>query len=282
MKRTFTKYPSGYIKATTIQPEIQFEYDGERVYDLMDQVQALQSGGTGVIDDWGIIQLICGNVGLDYNFAIDNSTGEMINQSAFYYMTCDPETGIWDTDTSKSVPYTVDFDDPDWVQKAKDFGSTYLKQWSGMSPADRIGAASETSGAAMRRNKRRFQGEPTADEAQLLATEGGLELWQPLTFEGSVKLGRLGDTGTDYDVRARWDTCYEGGGDHYFNVYTNANPLYIMVNRNDPHEKYQYWGGNGYGAMLADIYDNVLTAEEMNAFFAAHPQFAQIVNYTEA
>ena len=149
-------------------------------------------------------------------------------------------------------------------------------------PSNYVSAASETSGAAMRRKKRMFQTEPTAEEAQLLAKEGGLELWQPLTFEGSVKLGRMGDTGTDFDARARWDTCYEGGGDRYFNMYTNVNPLYIMVNRNDPYEKYQYWAGNGYGAMLADIYDHVLTADEMNAFFAAHPQFAQIVNYNEA
>lgn len=148
-------------------------------------------------------------------------------------------------------------------------------------PSNYVGAASETSGAAMRKNKRRFQGEPTPEEAQLLAKEGGLELWQPLTFEGSVKLGRLGDTGTDFDARARWDTCYEGGGPRWFNMYNDIGPLYIMVNRNNPREKYQYWAGSGYEATLADIYDNILTADEMDAFFAEHPQFAQIVNYNE-
>ena len=158
-----------------------------------------------------------------------------------------------------------------------------MKRRFTMYPSNYVAAASETSGAAMRKQKRQFSGEPTADEATLLAKESGLELWQPLTFTGSVKLGRFGDTGADYDVRAKWDTCYEGGGDRYFQMYSSKSPLYIMINRNDPHEKYQYWGGNnGQWAMFADINDNVWDSARVDAFFANHPKFAHIVGYDEA
>ena len=76
-------------------------------------------------------------------------------------------------------------------------------------PSNYIGAASETSGAAMRRKKREAE-QKGKEGAELLATDGEWELWTPHTFEASVYLANKGGN------KAIWDTAYEGGGSRYF------------------------------------------------------------------
>ena len=52
--------------------------------------------------------------------------GKIENQSAFYVMSYNPDTDVWDTDSSQCYHYEIDFGDPDWVEKAKAFGIKIL------------------------------------------------------------------------------------------------------------------------------------------------------------
>jgi len=142
--------------------------------------------------------------------------------------------------------------------------------------------------AKSRRAWKQFNGEPTSDEAVKLAEDGGLELWQPLTFEGAVKLARIGSRidnhgGIDWDAVGRWDTSAEGQGSRFFDIYSKMAPLYIFINRSDPHEKYQFWPGSlaGKNDLLADIRDRVLSGSALDEFFEEHPKFAECLNVYE-
>lgn len=105
---------------------ISFEYDGNTVYDLIDQVNELEAEGEGNIDEWGVVQCIQGDIGLDYNFAMEAYDGEIENQSAFYVMSCNPDTGEWDTDYSQCYHYEIDFTDPNWEAAAREFAINTL------------------------------------------------------------------------------------------------------------------------------------------------------------
>ena len=127
-----------------------------------------------------------------------------------------------------------------------------------------INAASETSGAAMRRKKREFENS-AKEGAKLLATDGEWELWTPETFEASVYLARKGVSRDDW---ARWDTAYEGNGSRYFDLYTKKGPLYIFINKANPVEKYQYH------AETDSFYDQYDRQSDFDSFICAHPAFA--------
>ena len=127
-----------------------------------------------------------------------------------------------------------------------------------------VQAASETSGAAMRRKKREFENS-AKEGAKLLATDGEWELWTPETFEASVYLARKGVSRDDW---ARWDTAYEGGGDYYFNWFTKKGPLYIFINKSNPKEKYQYH------AETNSFYNQYDRQSDFDSFICEHPAFA--------
>lgn len=64
-------------------------------------------------DEWASAFVWFGDIGVEYNFCIDNSTNEMINSSAIYkteineYLT---------TDYDKFVHYEIDFDNENWME----------------------------------------------------------------------------------------------------------------------------------------------------------------------
>lgn len=125
-----------------------------------------------------------------------------------------------------------------------------------------INAASETSGAAMRRKKREFEAK-AKEGSELLATDGDWELWTPNTFEASVYLaGRGGD-------KARWDTAYEGQGSRWFDIYTERGPLYIFIKTSDPSQKYQYHPATD------SFYDKYDRQADFDSFIDEHPRFAE-------
>ena len=118
--------------------------------------------------------------------------------------------------------------------------------------------ASETSGAAVRKRRRL-----NPDEANLIATDGTWEMWEPLTFEGSVKLAGKGGK------KAVWDTAYEDGGYFYFDQYMKRGPLYIFINTANPEEKYQYHEATN---SFFNQYDGYA---DLEAFMCEHPTFAE-------
>ena len=133
-------------------------------------------------------------------------------------------------------------------------------------PSNYVGAASETSGAAMRRKKREFE-QKAKEGAELLATDGDWELWTPKTFEASVYLGRKGG------VQARWDTCWSGDiHGRYFNVFNSKGPLYIFINKSTG-EKYQYHPASRKDWFF-DANDKYLGEQALVDFICEHPAFA--------
>jgi len=132
-------------------------------------------------------------------------------------------------------------------------------------PSNYVGAASETSGAAMRRKKREAEQKGT-EGAELLATDGEWELWTPHTFEASVYLANKGGN------KAIWDTAYEGGGSHYFDMYTEKGPLYIFINKATG-EKYQSHPATK--SWFFDAKDRNYGRDALEAFCCKHPAFAE-------
>lgn len=67
------------------------------------------------------------------------------------------------------------------------------------------------------------------EEAELVYEDDKWEIWVPHSFKASCKLG----SGSD------WCTAKETS-DYYYNRYTHDGPLYIIINKDDPKEKYQF------------------------------------------
>lgn len=67
------------------------------------------------------------------------------------------------------------------------------------------------------------------EEAELVYEDNKWEIWIPRSYKASCKLG----SGSD------WCTAKEDS-DYYYKRYTQDGPLYIIINKNDPKEKYQF------------------------------------------
>lgn len=61
-------------------------------------------------DAWGCVSLTLGNIGVEYNFCVDD--GE--NYSGIYKMEYNSDIGVFETDPTVFVPYAIDFDNPEW------------------------------------------------------------------------------------------------------------------------------------------------------------------------
>lgn len=131
-------------------------------------------------------------------------------------------------------------------------------------PSDYVGAASKTSGAAMRKLKREIE-RKGREGSELLATDGEWELWTPKTFEGSSYLAKLYSK-----EKAIWDTAYEGDR-YYWDRYNELGPLYIFVNKNTG-EKYQSHPATN--SWFYDIYDHSKGKQAFIDFINEHPAFA--------
>ena len=128
-----------------------------------------------------------------------------------------------------------------------------------------VQAASETSGAAMRRKKREAD-QRGREGSELLATDGEWELWTPKTWYGSVYLGKLYS-----DERARWDTCALAEP-RWFENYNARGPLYVFVNKNTG-EKYQSHPATN--SWFYDMYDHPKGKQAFIDFIDEHPAFAE-------
>ena len=131
-------------------------------------------------------------------------------------------------------------------------------------PSNYISAASETSGAAMRKKKKEIA-QKAKEGAKLLATDGDWELYTPTTWEAAVYLtSELGD-------RAVWDTGYMGDN-IYFERYSAKGPIYIMINRNTG-EKYQSQPATK--SWFYDAKDREKGEQALIDFLDEHPAFAE-------
>lgn len=72
----------------------------------------------------------------------------------------------------------------------------------------------------------------STEDKKFCVEEGDWEVWQPLTYAGSISLAREGGE------KASWCTAYEGN-DNWWRSYTRQGPLYIFLNRKDPRAKMQ-------------------------------------------
>ncbi len=121
-------------------------------------------------------------------------------------------------------------------------------------------AASETSGAAMRKKKRIGK-----EGAKLLATDGEWELWQPTTWEASIYLAGLGGQ------KATWVNAYSGD-DRWFRYYADKGPFYVFINKSNPAEKYQSHPATK--SWFFDAKDRNLGEQALIDFLDEHPAFA--------
>lgn len=80
----------------------------------------------------------------------------------------------------------------------------------------------------LRATQKRVRSADLSDQAQLLYDTPNWEIWRPDTYEASCKLGR----GT------RWCTA-STEDDYYYKAYVSSGPLFILIKKTDPTEKYQ-------------------------------------------
>ena len=66
-------------------------------------------------------------------------------------------------------------------------------------------------------------------DAELVFDNDGWEVWIPNTYEASCRLGR----------GSSWCTA-STSNDYYYNMYTKDEPLYILINKSNNDEKYQF------------------------------------------
>lgn len=84
-----------------------------------------------VCDEWGCAIMWFGNIGVEYNFCIDNSTLKNLNLSAIYKTDVDDQ-GYMRTDPDKYIHYEINFDDADWKEKLEDAMCAALIKFHGL------------------------------------------------------------------------------------------------------------------------------------------------------
>lgn len=104
------------------------------------------------------------------------------------------------------------------------------------------------------------------EDKRFLVEDGEWEVWQPLTYQGSISLARQGGE------KASWCTAYEGN-DNYWRSYTNRGPLYIFINKNDPRAKMQlHFDSNSW----YDFNDRSQGMEAFYRFASEHPAIEKL------
>lgn len=69
-------------------------------------------------DEWGCAYVRLGeDLGVEYNFCIEEDEVEITNSCAIYKMQLNQKTGYMSTDTSTYEHYEIDFSDDDWKEK---------------------------------------------------------------------------------------------------------------------------------------------------------------------
>lgn len=99
----------------------------------MDESYANITEAGEVVDEWGCayVTLEEKHIGAEYNFCIDDTTNEMDNCCAIYWMYEDDEEN-WHTDCGDYQHYEIDFSDKEWKEKLieamKQFVIEHLKE----------------------------------------------------------------------------------------------------------------------------------------------------------
>ena len=69
-------------------------------------------------DEWGSAFAWLGdNLGVEYNFCIDDTTDESFNCCAIYKTEINPETDYMETDYNTFIHYEIDFNNDDWAEE---------------------------------------------------------------------------------------------------------------------------------------------------------------------
>ena len=87
------------------------------------------------------------------------------------------------------------------------------------------------------------------DEAELVHDGEDWEIWIPETFEASCALGK----------ETHWCTA-SPSSPHYFRRYSEQGPLYILINKKDPEDKYQLHFESG---QFMNRYDEAINLHEL-------------------
>ena len=106
-------------------------------------------------------------------------------------------------------------------------------------------------------------------DKKMLARDGEWELWQPLTYAGSISLAQWGGE------KAKWCTAYSGD-DSYWRHYSNEGPLYIFINTRNP--KWKYQSSPSTESWFFDFDDVELGLDVLLDFLDDHPPFAKALN----
>ena len=130
----------------------------------------------------------------------------------------------------------------------------------------RVGNLKKTAKEEKKELKRKAH-QADSNDKKFLVEDGDWEVWQPLTYEGSISLARTGG------VKAKWCTAYEGN-DTYWRSYTSKSPLFIFINTKHPDKKYQLQFPNSW----YDINDD---SKGMNAFYQFCTEHPIIGEYFE-
>ena len=132
-------------------------------------------------------------------------------------------------------------------------------------PSNYIGAASETSGAAMRRKKKALAKE-AEEGTQLLATDGDWELYDVKNYAAALKLSTMYGGG-----KAKWSIAYSGDS-FYFDHMIKRGPIYVFVNKSSG-EKYASQPATNQWFYDAD--DRGYGKQAFIDFIDEHPAFAE-------
>lgn len=88
-------------------------------YCNIDKRKALKEiADTDGFDEWGCAYVSLGDAfSVEYNFCIDNTTNESINESAIYKVDYDEECDEFATDCDVFIHYEIDFNNPKWKKE---------------------------------------------------------------------------------------------------------------------------------------------------------------------
>lgn len=99
------------------------------------------------------------------------------------------------------------------------------------------------------------------NDAKLLFSDGKWEVWTPLSYAGSCTLGK----GTS------WCTAYSEN-DAYYKHYSSEGTLYVLINKQNPKDKYQF---HFESAQFMDVEDKSINSNEYSHIF----EDAELLDY---
>ena len=131
-------------------------------------------------------------------------------------------------DEYKVPQYLSEFEEKKKGLKNKDIGQ--FKTLPDLAQALReVGDVELTHRQQVRQNQKARKNADLGNEAELVYEDDTWEVWIPKTYAASCKLGQ----GSSWCTATTED-------DYYYNHYSEEGPLYIIINKNNPKEKYQF------------------------------------------